>query len=58
MASGSSGIADVLLAQVRDSEADLLVMGGYGHSRLREMLLGGVTRSMLERMTVPLLISH
>lgn len=58
VASGSAGIADVLLAQVRDSQADLLVMGGYGHSRLREMLLGGVTRHMLERMTVPLLISH
>ena len=54
VASGSAGIADVLLAQVRDSQADLLVMGGYGHSRLREMLLGGVTRHMLERMTVPI----
>jgi len=34
------------------------VMGGYGHSRLREFVLGGVTRDMLERMTVPLLLAH
>ena len=33
-------------------------MGGYGHSRLREMMLGGVTRHMLEHATLPLLISH
>jgi nucleotide-binding universal stress UspA family protein len=33
-------------------------MGGYGHSRLRELVLGGVTRSMLEAMTVPVLMSH
>ena len=39
-------------------QADLLVMGGYGHSRLREMMLGGTTRSILEHMTVPVLFSH
>ena len=33
-------------------------MGGYGHSRLREMMLGGATRSILEHMTVPVLFSH
>ena len=33
-------------------------MGGYGHSRLREMMLGGTTRSMLEHMTVPVLFAH
>ena len=33
-------------------------MGGYGHSRLREMMLGGTTRSILEHMTVPVLFSH
>jgi nucleotide-binding universal stress UspA family protein len=33
-------------------------MGGYGHSRLRELVLGGATRSMLEAMTVPVLMSH
>ena len=38
--------------------ADLLVMGGYGHSRLREVLLGGVTQTMLANMTIPVLMSH
>jgi nucleotide-binding universal stress UspA family protein len=38
--------------------ADLLVMGGYSHSRLREMILGGVTRYMLEKATLPLLLAH
>ena len=38
--------------------ADLLVMGGYSHSRLREMILGGVTRHMLEKATLPLLLAH
>ena len=51
-------IADALLAQARDEAADLLVMGGYGHSRLREMMLGGTTRSMLEHMTLPVLFAH
>jgi nucleotide-binding universal stress UspA family protein len=56
--SGGARITDVLLAQVRDEAADLLVMGGYGHSRLREMLVGGTTRSILEHMTVPVLFAH
>jgi nucleotide-binding universal stress UspA family protein len=38
--------------------ADLLVMGAYGHSRLREFILGGVTRSLLREMTIPVLLSH
>ena len=42
-------IAEALLAQAREEAADLLVMGGYGHSRLREMMLGGTTRSILEQ---------
>ncbi|NKB58251.1 MAG: universal stress protein [Alphaproteobacteria bacterium] len=49
---------DVLLNHVADSGADLVVMGAYGHSRVREMVLGGVTRHMLEHMTVPVLMSH
>jgi len=36
----------------------MLVMGGYGHSRLREQILGGVTRGMLQTLTVPALVSH
>ena len=38
--------------------AELVVMGGYGHSRLKETVFGGVTREMLESMTVPTLMSH
>lgn len=49
---------DVLLNVAADMGADLLVAGGYGHSRWREMVLGGVTRTLLERMTVPVLLSH
>lgn len=52
------GIVDVLLKEVAERDIDLVVMGGYGHSRLREFVLGGVTRDMLERMTVPLLLAH
>jgi nucleotide-binding universal stress UspA family protein len=54
----SGGIAEALLAQANAEAADLVVMGGYGHSRLREMMLGGTTRSMLEQMTLPVLFSH
>jgi nucleotide-binding universal stress UspA family protein len=47
-----------LLAHVSGWSADLLVMGAYGHSRLRELVLGGATRTVLQSMTVPVLISH
>ena len=50
--------ADALLGYVADLGADLLVMGGYGHSRVRELALGGVTRGVLRHMTLPVLISH
>lgn len=49
---------DVLLNHVADHGIDLVVMGAYGHSRLREMVLGGVTRHLLAHMTVPVLMSH
>ncbi len=49
---------DIILSRAADEGADLLVMGGYGHSRLREMVLGGVTRHMLRHMTIPVLMSH
>jgi len=52
------GIADWLLSRAADADCDLIVMGGYGHARVREVVLGGVTRSMLRSMTVPLLMSH
>src|SRR5262245_7766468 len=51
-------IGSQILSRAADTSADLIVMGGYGHSRLRELVLGGVTRSMLEAMTVPVLMSH
>lgn len=50
--------AERLLSQVADVGADLIVMGGYGHARAREFVLGGVTSTMLEAMTVPVLMSH
>jgi nucleotide-binding universal stress UspA family protein len=50
--------SDVLLAYASDSGADMLVIGGYGHSRAREMILGGVSRSLLAHMTLPVLMSH
>jgi nucleotide-binding universal stress UspA family protein len=53
-----SDVGNTILSYVADSAADLIVMGGYGHSRLREFILGGVTRSILQAMTVPTLMSH
>jgi nucleotide-binding universal stress UspA family protein len=52
------GVADEVLARLADDGSDLLVMGAYGHSRLREMVFGGVTRHILQHMTVPTLMSH
>ncbi|WP_050629096.1 universal stress protein [Bradyrhizobium viridifuturi] len=53
-----SEVQSILLSIAADEGLDLLVMGGYGHSRLQETLLGGVTRDMLRAMTVPVLMSH
>jgi nucleotide-binding universal stress UspA family protein len=50
--------ADVLTRHCSDKEADLLVMGAYGHSRFREALLGGATRDMLEACNLPVLMHH
>ena len=50
--------SDVLLRHVRDIDAGLLVMGAYGHSRLREAILGGVTRDLLREGEVPLFMAH
>ena len=55
---GDIDVADALLSYAADSSADFMVMGGYGHSRLREFILGGVTRSIFQSMTVPVLLSH
>ena len=51
-------VTSTVLSYAADSSADMIVMGGYGHSRLREFILGGVTRGILETMTVPVLMSH
>lgn len=53
-----SSIAELLLSHAADMDADLIVMGGYGHTRTYELVLGGVTRTMLGSMTVPVLMSH
>jgi len=61
----SSGIADMdistsdaILGQAAEMNADLIVMGAYGHARLREIILGGVTRDLLKQSPVPLLMAH
>jgi len=51
-------VGDALLSAAFDKNIDMIVMGAYGHSRLREMALGGATRNLLEHMTVPVLMSH
>jgi nucleotide-binding universal stress UspA family protein len=53
-----TSVSDVILAEIADNSIDLLVMGAYGHSRLREWVLGGITRNLLAHMTVPVLMSH
>lgn len=55
---GPIDAGNALLSRVADLGADLLVMGGYGHSRFREMFLGGVTRTVLHSMTLPVLLAH
>jgi nucleotide-binding universal stress UspA family protein len=51
-------IGTALLSLATELDSDLLVMGGYGHSRFREILLGGVTRTVLDSMIIPVLMSH
>jgi len=55
---GDIDVADMLLSHAADSGADFIVMGGYGHSRLREFIFGGVSHSILGSMTIPTLMSH
>jgi nucleotide-binding universal stress UspA family protein len=51
-------VANAILSHTADCSADLIVMGGYGHSRMREFVIGGATRGILEAMTIPALMSH
>jgi nucleotide-binding universal stress UspA family protein len=58
IAAGNADVQGAILAHAADCGADFMVMGAYGHSRLREFILGGVTRSILKSMPVPVLMSH
>ena len=55
---GEIGVGDALLSAVTDYSIDLLVMGAFGHSRVRELILGGATRQVLKTMTVPVVFSN
>lgn len=57
-AAGTHRASTVILAEVKTAKVDYLVMGGFGHSRLREAVLGGVTRRMLCESPVPLFLAH
>lgn len=54
----TDNVGEALLSLAGERGADLIIMGGYGHNRFREILLGGVTRTVLDSMTVPVLMSH
>jgi nucleotide-binding universal stress UspA family protein len=54
----AGNVAEALLSIAADLDAGLLVMGGYGHARYRELLLGGVTATILRTMTLPVLLAH
>jgi nucleotide-binding universal stress UspA family protein len=58
IASPEIDVADTILSYAADQSVDLLVMGGYGHSGMREFMLGGVMRGILASMTFPTLMSH
>jgi nucleotide-binding universal stress UspA family protein len=53
-----SDVGSLILSRAADHDADLIVMGVYGHSRLREMVMGGASRTLLGSMTVPVLMAH
>jgi nucleotide-binding universal stress UspA family protein len=55
---GGMDIGNTLLSYAADLSADLMVMGGYGHSRFREVLLGGVTNTVFKSMTIPTFMTH
>jgi len=57
-ATAGQSVAEALLSKAADTDADLLVMGGYGHSRLRQRLFGGTTKSILEQSKYPVMLAH
>jgi nucleotide-binding universal stress UspA family protein len=58
MSSAAGPAGEVLKATTRSHQADLLVMGGYGHSRMREIVFGGFTQSVLELAEMPVFLMH
>ena len=58
LVSDDMAAGELILSRASDLGCDLIVMGGYGHSRMRELIMGGVTRAVLQHMTVPVLMSH
>ncbi|WP_319530908.1 universal stress protein [uncultured Cohaesibacter sp.] len=58
ISSDGEGVAAALLNHIESQKIELVVMGGYGHSRMREFIMGGATREMLESMTVPCIMAH
>ncbi len=56
--SNGSPIAQIILRRAKETASDLLIVGAYSHARLKELLLGGVTRTLLAQMPVPVLISR
>jgi len=56
--SGSESLSDVMLAKAKELDIDLIIMGAYGHSRLREKILGGNTYDLLNNSPIPLLMNH
>jgi nucleotide-binding universal stress UspA family protein len=58
LAGGGRPVADVLKQHATDIGADLIVMGAYSHSRIRERIFGGVTRSFIEGARLPVLMAH
>ena len=58
ISAGKIDVGAALLSHAADNATDFVVMGGYGHSRLRQFILGGVTRSILQSMTAPVLMAH
>lgn len=58
VALGNTSVGEVILDQVRENQADLLVMGAYGHSRIRELILGGATRFVIQNTDVAVLMVH
>ncbi|KDB08235.1 UspA domain-containing protein [Burkholderia sp. lig30] len=54
----SRNVGEILLSRAYETGTDLLVMGAYGHARWRELVMGGATRTLLQSMTLPVLMSH